>query len=135
MLYRQAFLMPFTICLVVSAFVLWFWWSRNPVRKFRPAMGAVVLVGLMLGMVSGGAAYLVAHTVLGGDEMVQQFKNTKQTQKYVGRSDEVPGSAGGKGGSWDRLGQETDADPRELEEQAAAEEAKKNSLWHRDNSK
>ena len=135
MLQRQAFLLPFAICLVITCTVLWFWRTRNPVKKFRPPVGAVFLLGLILVMVSGAASYMVANTVLEGEEMVQHFKDSKKKEKYLGSGGGPGGDANARGGSWERMGAEVDTDPQQLEEQDAAAEAQKSSMWGKGGSK
>ncbi len=130
MLQRQAFLLPFVICLVASAAILWFWRTRNPVKIFRPPAGAVFLGGVILTMVSAGVAFFVANTVLSGDEVVQQFKESQKKEKYASRADQLI-DADGRGGSWDRImANDPDADPRQAEQEAAAAaQQQRGSFW------
>ena len=129
MLQRQAFLLPFVICLVASAAILWFWRTRNPVKRFRPPAGAVFLGGVILTMVSAGVALLVANTVLTGDELVQELKESRKKEKYASRADQLI-EAGGRGGSWDRImSNDPDADPRQLEQEAAAAQQPRGGFW------
>jgi len=129
MLQRQAFLLPFIICLVASAAILWFWRTRNPVKIFRPPAGAVFLGGVILTMVSAGLAFFVANAVLSGDEVVQEFKESQKKDKYAGRTDKLI-EGGGRGGSWDRImANDPDADPQQIEQEAAAAQQQRGSFW------
>ena len=67
--------------------------------------------------------------------MVQQLKDSRKKEKYLGSGGGPGGDANARGGSWERMGEEVDADPEQFEERAAAEEAQKSSLWGKGGSK
>jgi hypothetical protein len=103
-LFKQAFLMPFSICVVISMVILWYFATRNPIRRFRPPLGQVLVGAVVLFMVSGGLSFIVAKTVLEGNTIAQQMKEArKEKKKYQNRNDKIIGDGSTRGGSWDRI--------------------------------
>ncbi|QQL45613.1 hypothetical protein [Sulfuriroseicoccus oceanibius] len=81
------FLMPMVICLLASGLVLWFYRTRNPVKKFRPAWGELVFWGLMLAAISTVVSFFVFKTITEGQQGIESLK--KQAEGFV------PGGRGG----------------------------------------
>ena len=118
-LQKTAFLVPFTIGVIITCVMLWYARVRNPVKRYRPPMLQLLLAGIVLLMISGGVAAFIAKAILTGDEVVKELAAEER------RSYEKSGSAGPavgpkpeterKLGSWDRLKY---GDPEKSEEDA-----------------
>jgi len=89
------FLMPLVICLLASGLVLWFYRTRNPVKKFRPAWGELVFWGVMLAAISSVVSFFVFKTITEGQQGIESLK--KQAEGFVpgGRGGAVESGSGG----------------------------------------
>jgi hypothetical protein len=125
-LFQQAFLLPFCLCLLASVAILWFWATRNPVKRFRPPLGAIAVGGVMLFMISGGLSAFVAKSILNAESFHAQLKAANEPKRgYSGRAgNAVPGA---RGGSWDRILEADDANAQQDPNAPAPEQGTR--LW------
>ncbi len=103
---KTAFLVPFTIGVVIIGIILWYARVHQPLKKLRPPFGQLLLIGIVLTMLNAAVASLVAKAVLTGDE-VHKSLTAEKKRSYEDRRDASPTDKKGRGekqmSSWDRI--------------------------------
>lgn len=89
------FLTPWIICLVISATILWFYRTRNPVKQFRPRFGELAVIGVILFGLSTGASLVVFKAVTEGQDSLEAMKKAEKLKKLPTSGSTAGGGGGG----------------------------------------
>lgn len=112
------FLMPLIICSVISTAILWFYRTKNPVKRFRPHFGELAVLGVVLYGISVGVSFFVYRTIETGADSITAIKEAKEAQdkgQGPGKSGEA-GDAGGGGSVFEETLTNMDEQRREAAE-------------------
>ncbi len=91
-------MMPMICCMIISITVLWYFRTRNPVKRFRPSWGEVTVLGVVLFGISAFSSYLIYRTIETGADSIAAMKEAQEeNEKGSGPSGsgKVDGSGGG----------------------------------------
>lgn len=106
------FLMPLIICSVISTAILWFYRTKNPVKRFRPHFGELAVLGVVLYGFSVGVSYFVYRTIETGADSITAMKEAQEKGQVPGQSGEA-GNVGGGGSVFEETLSNIDQERRE----------------------
>ncbi len=103
MLLQKAFFFPFVACTIIIIVLLWYYRTRNPVKRLRPPFGQIFLFAIILMGLNGAVSFFVANTLLSGTDVARSLQESREQRGGdFGRGrDSLPPPAAS--GSWDRI--------------------------------